>query len=133
LFFAHNPIGVTYDRLPAMLTNTIHIFLRGKEHAICLRFVQGASKALRFNRIFIFDQETSLLIRPIDEGNYHRFLNFCKRFLYNTPFVTFMALRWTAVKIDKEKGKKWSGVSKDGLVYVFTTERVSKYNKMAAK
>jgi hypothetical protein len=44
-----------------------------------------------------------------------------------------MALRWTAVKIDKEKGKKWSGVSKDGLVYVFTTERVSKYKKMAAK
>jgi hypothetical protein len=44
-----------------------------------------------------------------------------------------MELRWTGVRIDKEKGKKWSGVSKDGLVYVFTTESVSKYNKMAAK
>ena len=72
-------------------------------------YVQGASNALRFNRIFIFNQETGLLIRPIDEGNYRRFINFCKRFLYNTPFVTSMDLRWTAVRIDKEKGKKWPG------------------------
>ncbi len=72
-------------------------------------YVQGASKALRFNRIFIFNQETSLLIRPIDEGNYRRFIYFCKRFLYNTPFVTFMDLRWTAVRIDKEKGKMVRG------------------------
>jgi hypothetical protein len=28
-FFARNPIGVTYNRLPAMLTNTIHIFPQG--------------------------------------------------------------------------------------------------------
>jgi len=83
-------------------------------------YVQGASNTLRFNRIFIFNQETGLLIRPIDEGNYRRFINFCKRFLYNTPFVTSMDLRWTAVRIDKEKGKKWSGVSKDRLVYVLT-------------
>ena len=27
LFFAHNPIGVTYNRLPAMLTNAIHVSL----------------------------------------------------------------------------------------------------------
>ena len=34
-FFARNPIGVTYDQFPAMLTNTIHKFpLRGKEYAI---------------------------------------------------------------------------------------------------
>jgi len=72
-------------------------------------YVQGASNALRFNRIFIFNQETGLLIRPIDEGNYRRFINFCKRFFYNTPFVTSMDLRWTAVRIDKEKGKKWPG------------------------
>ena len=39
-FFAHDPIGVTYNRLPAMLTNAIHISLKGKEHAICIRFVQ---------------------------------------------------------------------------------------------
>jgi hypothetical protein len=30
-FFARNPIGVTYNQLPAMLTNTVHIVpLRGK-------------------------------------------------------------------------------------------------------
>jgi hypothetical protein len=28
LLFAHNPIGVTYNRLPAMLTNAIHISLK---------------------------------------------------------------------------------------------------------
>ena len=34
-FFARNPIGVTYNRLPAMLTNTIHIFPQGgKDYAI---------------------------------------------------------------------------------------------------
>ena len=69
-------------------------------------YVQGASKTLRFNGIFIFNQETGLLSRSIDEGNYRRFINFCERFLYNTPFVTFMDLRWTAVRIDEEKGKK---------------------------
>ena len=25
LVFAHNPIGVTYNRLPAVLTNTFHV------------------------------------------------------------------------------------------------------------
>ena len=53
LLFAHDPIGVTYNRLPAMLTNAIHISLKGKEHAICLRLVQAASNALRYNRILI--------------------------------------------------------------------------------
>ena len=34
-FFARNPIGVTDNQLPAMLTNTVHIApLRGKEYAI---------------------------------------------------------------------------------------------------
>jgi len=32
--FARNPIGVTYNQFPAMLTNVIHIFPCGKEHAI---------------------------------------------------------------------------------------------------
>jgi hypothetical protein len=26
LFFADNPIGITYDRFPAMLTNMFHVF-----------------------------------------------------------------------------------------------------------
>jgi hypothetical protein len=30
IFFARNPIGVTYDRLPAMLTNAIHSFFSGQ-------------------------------------------------------------------------------------------------------
>ena len=35
LFFAHHPIGVTNDRLPAMLTNAIHdLRFRGKEYAM---------------------------------------------------------------------------------------------------
>jgi hypothetical protein len=34
IFFARNPIGVTYDRLSAMLTIAIHNFFpAGKEHA----------------------------------------------------------------------------------------------------
>jgi hypothetical protein len=37
------------------------------------------------------------------------------------------------VRIDKENGENSSGVPKDGLVYVPTTEEVSKYNKMAAR
>jgi hypothetical protein len=44
-----------------------------------------------------------------------------------------MDLRWTAVKNDKEKGRKWSEVSRDALIYVATTERVSKYDKTAAR
>jgi hypothetical protein len=40
LVFAYNPIGVTYNRLPAMLTNTIHIFSKGQgtchRRTICL-------------------------------------------------------------------------------------------------
>ena len=28
-FFARNPIGVTYNQLPAMLTNTVHTALKG--------------------------------------------------------------------------------------------------------
>ena len=50
LFFAHDPIGVTYNRLPAMLTNAIHVFLKRQGTCHMLGFVQGASKALRFNR-----------------------------------------------------------------------------------
>jgi len=37
------------------------------------------------------------------------------------------------VRIDKENGENSSGVLKDGLVYVSTTERVSKYDKTAAR
>jgi len=42
-FFARNPIGVTDNQFPTMLTNTIHILTpRGKEYAItdCLTNVQ---------------------------------------------------------------------------------------------
>ena len=45
LIFAYNPIGVTYNRLPAMLTNTIHVLLKrqGTCHmlTICPRGVEG--------------------------------------------------------------------------------------------
>jgi hypothetical protein len=30
LFFAHHPIAVTYNRLPTMLTNAIHLFSKGQ-------------------------------------------------------------------------------------------------------
>jgi hypothetical protein len=60
-------------------------------------------------------------------------MNFCERFLYNTPFVTFMDLKWTAVRIDKKKGRKWSELPQKGLVYVFITERVSKCDKTAER
>ena len=46
-FFARNPIGVTYNQLPAMLTNTVHKFQwGGKEYAISNWFinVQGENK-----------------------------------------------------------------------------------------
>jgi len=34
-FFARNPIGITYDQFPAMLTSLLHIFhSTGKEYAI---------------------------------------------------------------------------------------------------
>jgi hypothetical protein len=109
LFFAHNPIGVTYNRLPAMLTNTIHIFFRGKEHAICLRLCPRGVEGIAFQQDFYLQPRNKFVDSSIDEGNYRRFINFCKRFFYNTPFVTSMDLRWTAVRIDKEKGKKWPG------------------------
>jgi len=50
-----------------------------------------ASKALRYNRIFVYKQEISLLIRPIDGANCSRFLSFCERIFYNTAFGTFIA------------------------------------------
>ena len=34
LIFARHPIGVSYNRLPAMLTSVIHDFRHGKEDAI---------------------------------------------------------------------------------------------------
>jgi hypothetical protein len=41
-FFARNPIGVTYDQLPAMLTSVIHDFLHWQERChIGLRTVDG--------------------------------------------------------------------------------------------
>ena len=59
LIFAYNPISVTYNRLPAMLTNTIHVLLKRQGTCHILGFVQGASKTLRFNRNFIYNQEMS--------------------------------------------------------------------------
>jgi len=50
--------------------------------------------------VFVYKQEMSLFIRPIDGGNCRRFLNFCERIFYNTPFVTFIAPE-IAVRIDQ--------------------------------
>ena len=49
-FFARNPIGVSYEQLPTMLTDTIHSAQGSKEHAIsgwllvCVRYVNYQQK-----------------------------------------------------------------------------------------
>ena len=53
LVFACNPIGVTDNRLPAMLTNAIHISLKRQVTCHMLTICPRASKALRYNRILI--------------------------------------------------------------------------------
>ena len=53
LLFACNPIGVTYNRLPAMLTNTIHASLKRQVTCHMLTICPSASKALRYSRILI--------------------------------------------------------------------------------
>jgi hypothetical protein len=52
LFFARNPIGVTYKRLPAMLTNAIHTYFTGKEHAIYIHFLRVQIEAIRLQQDF---------------------------------------------------------------------------------
>jgi hypothetical protein len=47
--------------------------------------------------------------------------------------ITWIEFRETAVRIDKENVENSSGVPKDGVVYVPTAERVSKYDKTAAR
>jgi hypothetical protein len=78
LFFAHHPIGVTNDRLPAMLTNAIHNLRWGQRTCHGHDHVSRVSKALRFNKILIFNCELILVIRPKDEGNCSRFADFCE-------------------------------------------------------
>jgi hypothetical protein len=44
-FFARNPIGVTYDRLPAMLTIAIHNFRNaGKQHAMGMILIKSLQR-----------------------------------------------------------------------------------------
>ena len=93
LFFAHYPIGVTNDRLPAMLTNAIHARFGGQRTCHGHDHVPRTSKALRFNKISIFNRELTLIIRPKYEGNCIRFTDFCERFFYNGSLVTSWNLR----------------------------------------
>jgi hypothetical protein len=53
LIFAHNPIGVTDKRLPAMLTNAIHGCFGGKEHAMLASISKG-HESIAFQRDFDF-------------------------------------------------------------------------------
>jgi hypothetical protein len=51
LFFAHHPIGVTYNRLPTMLTNAIHF--SSKWQGIChARIILSGTKKLYVTRDF---------------------------------------------------------------------------------
>jgi hypothetical protein len=51
LVFAYNPIGVTDNRLPAMLTIAIHSYFEGKEHAMFARISIG-DESIAFQRDF---------------------------------------------------------------------------------
>jgi hypothetical protein len=61
------------------------------------------------------------------------FQYFVSEFSTTLLLVTCIYRRWTALRIDKENGENGLGVPKDGLVYISTTEEVSKYNKMAVR
>jgi len=96
--FARHPIGITYNQLPAMFTNVIHIFFWGQ--GTChMHMIMFKLRRHCVAMVFVYKQEMSLFIRPIDGGNCRRFLNFCERIFYNTPFVTFIAPE-IAVRID---------------------------------
>ena len=53
LIFAYNPIGVTDNRLPAMLTIAIHNRFGGKEHAM-LASISKEDESIAFQRDFDF-------------------------------------------------------------------------------
>ena len=53
LIFAYNPIGVTDNRLPAMLTIAIHGRFGGKEHAM-LASISKKDESIAFQRDFVF-------------------------------------------------------------------------------
>jgi hypothetical protein len=63
LFFAHNPIGVTNDRLPAMLTNPIHVSFEGKEHAMRVIWFKNF-ESIAFQQVFDFQPKSKLADRP---------------------------------------------------------------------
>ncbi|MGB7946412.1 MAG: hypothetical protein WCH75_01905 [Candidatus Binatia bacterium] len=54
-FFAHNPIGITYNRVAAMFTNAIHVCSSGKEHAIVVKFVQLAAESSALQQNFYLE------------------------------------------------------------------------------
>jgi hypothetical protein len=57
LIFAYNPIGVTDNRLPAMLTIAIHGSFEGKEHAMLAR-ISVEDESIAFQRDFDFEPQS---------------------------------------------------------------------------
>jgi hypothetical protein len=57
LFFAHHPIGVTNDRLPAMLTNTIHNLRWGAKNMPWLRSYAKGIESIAFQQVLIFSSK----------------------------------------------------------------------------
>ena len=63
LIFAYNPIGVTDNRLPAMLTIAIHGSFEGKEHAMFARISIG-DESIAFQQDFEFQPRSKRADSP---------------------------------------------------------------------
>ena len=63
LVFACNPIGVTYNQLPAMLTIAIHGCFGGKEHAM-LASISKKDESIAFQRDFDFQPSSKSADSP---------------------------------------------------------------------
>src|SRR5262245_21980098 len=88
LFFAHYPIGITNDRLPAMLTNAIHNLRLGAKNMPWPRSHTKSTESNAFQQVLIFISETKAGNSTKDEMKSIRFVNFCEQFFYNGSLVT---------------------------------------------
>jgi hypothetical protein len=106
IFFARNPIGVTDDRLSAMLTIAIHnLFVRARNMPYAR---QNSSRLKAFGYYSFFLKARNNLWSSVlqVQGIAIVFMNFCKEIIYNSHFVTFADLSRAAVRIEEKKGIK---------------------------
>jgi hypothetical protein len=59
LFFAHHPIGVTNDRLPAMLTNAIHKLFVGAKNMPRPRSLTKGIESIAFQQDLDFQHRST--------------------------------------------------------------------------